>query len=46
MLALKEMKDNQFHLAIVDPPYGLGDKTTKGGCSKNSQALRLTSMRL
>jgi len=23
MLALKEMKDNQFDLAIVDPPYGI-----------------------
>tara|TARA_R100001463_G_scaffold64809_2_gene117937 strand:+ start:39 stop:683 length:645 start_codon:yes stop_codon:yes gene_type:complete len=25
MEALKEFKDNQFHLAIVDPPYGIGD---------------------
>ena len=24
MVALKEMKDNQFDLAIVDPPYGIG----------------------
>ena len=23
MLALKEFKDNQFDLAIVDPPYGI-----------------------
>ena len=22
--ALKEFKDNQFDLAIVDPPYGIG----------------------
>ena len=29
--------DNHFDLAIVDPPYGLGDKTTKGGCNRNSQ---------
>jgi site-specific DNA-methyltransferase (adenine-specific) len=29
--------DNHFDLAIVDPPYGLGDKTTKGGCNKNTQ---------
>jgi len=35
--AMKEYPDNHFDLAIVDPPYGLGDKTTKGGCSKNSQ---------
>ena len=30
-------EDNHFDLAIVDPPYGLGDKTTKGGCNRNSQ---------
>jgi len=30
-------KDNYFDLAIVDPPYGLGDRTTKGGCERNSQ---------
>ena len=23
--AMKEMKDNQFDLAIVDPPYGIGN---------------------
>ena len=23
--AMQEMKDNQFDLAIVDPPYGIGD---------------------
>ena len=28
MDALKEFKDNQFDLAIVDPPYGYGDKKT------------------
>tara|TARA_R100001440_G_scaffold45519_1_gene65182 strand:+ start:78 stop:665 length:588 start_codon:yes stop_codon:yes gene_type:complete len=37
MDALAKMQDNEFDLAIVDPPYGLGDKTTKGGCSRNSQ---------
>jgi len=26
--SLKEMKDNQFNLAIVDPPYGYGNKET------------------
>ena len=30
MLALKEMKDNQFDLAIVDPPYCIKDKISKG----------------
>jgi len=31
MEAMKEMPDNSYDLAIVDPPYGLGDKLTKGG---------------
>lgn len=29
--AMKEIPDNKYDLAIVDPPYGLGDKLTKGG---------------
>lgn len=29
--AMREMRDNEFDLAIVDPPYGLGKKTTDGG---------------
>ena len=37
MLLMVRHEDNHFDLAIVDPPYGLGDKTTKGGCNKNSQ---------
>ena len=37
MQLMARYKDNFFDLAIVDPPYGLGDKTTKGGCEKNSQ---------
>jgi len=24
LLAIREMEDNQFDLAIVDPPYGIG----------------------
>ena len=28
--AMKKMQDNEFDLAIVDPPYGIGDKF-KGG---------------
>ena len=34
---MERYEDNYFDLAIVDPPYGLGDKTTKGGCDKNTQ---------
>jgi len=30
--------DGYFELAIVDPPYGLGDKTTSGGGGKNRQS--------
>ena len=37
MKLMARYEDNYFDLAIVDPPYGLGDKTTKGGCNKNSQ---------
>jgi len=37
MQLMARYEDNYFDLAIVDPPYGLGDKTTKGGCEKNSQ---------
>lgn len=37
MQLMARYEDNHFDLAIVDPPYGLGDKTTKGGSNKNSQ---------
>ena len=37
MQLMARYPDNYFDLAIVDPPYGLGDKTTKGGCERNSQ---------
>ena len=38
MELMKNTPDNFYELAIVDPPYGLGDKTMKGGCNKNSLA--------
>ena len=34
MDALKEFKDNEFNLAIVDPPYGIGDKFKGGNSGK------------
>ena len=37
LAAMREMPDNAFDLAIVDPPYGLGQRTTTGGSLKNSQ---------
>lgn len=35
---MKDYKDNYFDLAIVDPPYGLGNKTTNGGSLKNTSS--------
>lgn len=35
MEAMKQMPDKAFDLAIVDPPYGLGDRLTDGGHKKN-----------
>jgi site-specific DNA-methyltransferase (adenine-specific) len=37
LAAMREMPDKAFDLAIVDPPYGLGQRTTSGGSLKNSQ---------
>jgi site-specific DNA-methyltransferase (adenine-specific) len=34
---MRGLPDKAFDLAIVDPPYGLGDRTMKGGCDKNTQ---------
>ena len=31
MELMKKCPDNYFDLAIVDPPYGLGKRTTDGG---------------
>jgi len=42
--SLKEMKDNQFDLAIVDPPYGGNDAIgIKDNTSKNKQATKRTN---
>ena len=32
--AMKEMSDNKFDLAIVDPPYGIKNKIVNGGLTK------------
>ena len=34
MVAMKEMEDNQFDLAIVDPPYGIGVNSMNMGSRK------------
>lgn len=38
MELMARYEDNHFDLAIVDPPYGLGKKTTSGGGGKNTQS--------
>lgn len=38
MVMMARYPDKYFDLAIVDPPYGLGIKTTSGGSRKNSNA--------
>ena len=35
--AMKSMKDNQFDLAIVDPPYGIGASEMTMGSGKNKK---------
>jgi len=40
MEAMKDMPDNAFDLAIVDPPYGLGDRLVKGGAKGGMGTLR------
>lgn len=37
MEAMKEMDDNQFDLAIVDPPYGIGNKLVDGGNKRKAK---------
>lgn len=37
MQLMARYPDKYFELAIVDPPYGLGTKTTEGGNKKNTQ---------
>ena len=38
MELMSRYPDNYFDLSIVDPPYGLGNKTTQGGSKRNSNA--------
>jgi len=38
MLLMARYPDNHFDLAIVDPPYGLGDKLAHAGNGKNAQS--------
>jgi len=42
---MKAMQDKQFDLAIVDPPYGLGKRTTDGGSKRNTQTKFMEDIR-
>ena len=41
MLLMKRYPDNYFDLAIVDPPYGLGDRLSNGGGQRKDDPSRL-----
>jgi site-specific DNA-methyltransferase (adenine-specific) len=43
--AMKGYPDNYFELAIVDPPYGLGKRTTDGGTKRNTQTKFMQDIR-
>lgn len=45
MEAMAQMPDNAFDLAIVDPPYGLGKRTTDGGSKRNTQTKFMDDIR-
>jgi site-specific DNA-methyltransferase (adenine-specific) len=45
MEVMKTFKDKQFDLAIVDPPYGLGKRTTDGGSKRNTQTKFMEDIR-
>ena len=45
MEIMKGFADKQFDLAIVDPPYGLGKRTTDGGSKRNTQTKFMEDIR-
>jgi len=45
MALMARYPDNYFDLAIVDPPYGLGKRTTDGGSKKNTQTKFMNDIR-
>ena len=45
MKYLATCEDNAFELAIVDPPYGLGKRTTDGGSKRNTQTKFMQDIR-
>ena len=45
MALMSRYPDKYFDLAIVDPPYGLGKRTTDGGSKKNTQTKFMNDIR-
>jgi len=45
MQLMARYEDNHFDLAIVDPPYGLGKRTTDGGSKRNTQTKFMDDIR-
>ena len=45
MELMARYEDNYFDLAIVDPPYGLGKRTTDGGTKRNTQTKFMDDIR-
>ncbi len=45
MTAMAQMGEKEFSLACVDPPYGLGKRTTDGGSKKNTQTKFMDDIR-
>lgn len=45
MELMSQFTDRHFDLAIVDPPYGLGKRTTDGGSRKNTQTKFMDDIR-
>ena len=41
---MKAFRDNQFELAIVDPPYGLDKSSTQGSGKLKNRALNTMDM--
>ena len=39
------LSENEYDLAIVDPPYGLGKRTTDGGTKRNTQTKFMDDIR-
>ena len=45
MAFMAGLPDKYFDLAVVDPPYGLGKRTTDGGSKRNSQTKFMADIR-